>query len=188
MIVFLNGTSSSGKSSIAEELLQVLDTWYFHMSIDAFAAMCPGDRVMELAEPELNAFLRRMRAGFHRSVVAMAQAGNDIVVDHLFSEPWRLQDCLEVMEGLDVVLVGVHCPLEELERRELARGDRTPGMAANQFQVVHQHGLYDFEVDTSRNSPRECAEAIKQFLDQPPGKRAFDELRGRARGHDPSTG
>lgn len=188
MIIFLNGTSSSGKSSIAEELLQVLDTWYFHLSIDAFASMCPGDRVMELDEPELNAFLRRMRAGFHRSVAAMAQAGNDVVVDHLFSEPWRLQDCLEVLEGLDVVLVGVHCPLEELERREQARGDRTPGMAAKQFQVVHQHGLYDFEVDTSTSSPRECAEAIKEFLGRAPAKRAFDELRGRARRHDPSTG
>jgi chloramphenicol 3-O phosphotransferase len=188
MIIFLNGTSSSGKSSIAKELLQVLDTWYFHLSIDGFSAMCPGNRVTELDEPELNAFLRRMRAGFHRSVAAMAQAGNDVVVDHLFSEPWRLQDCLEVLEGLDVVLVGVHCPLGELERREQARGDRTPGMAAKQFQIVHQHRLYDFEVDTSRNSPRECALAIKEFLAQAPGKRAFDELRGRARRHDPSTG
>jgi chloramphenicol 3-O phosphotransferase len=188
VIIFLNGTSSSGKSSIAEELLQVLDTWYFHLSIDAFASMCPGDRVMELDEPELDAFLRRMRAGFHRSVAAMAHAGNDVVVDHLFSEPWRLEDCLEVLSGLDVVLVGVHCPLEELERREQARGDRTPGMAANQFQVVHQHGLYDFEVDTSRSSPRECALAIKEFLGRPSGKRAFDELRGRTRRHSPSTG
>lgn len=84
--------------------------------------MCSGDRVMELDEPELNAFLRRMRAGFHRSVAAMARAGND------------------------------------------------------------------FEVDTSRNSPRECAEAVKRFLGRNPRKRAFDELRGRARGHDPSTG
>ncbi|MFH0252256.1 chloramphenicol phosphotransferase, partial [Streptomyces chitinivorans] len=35
-IVFLNGTSSSGKSSIATELLQVLDGSWFHMPVDAF--------------------------------------------------------------------------------------------------------------------------------------------------------
>jgi chloramphenicol 3-O-phosphotransferase len=32
-----------------------------------------------------------------------------------------------------VVLVGVHCPLQELERREQERGDRAPGLAARQI-------------------------------------------------------
>ncbi|GHH63042.1 chloramphenicol phosphotransferase CPT family protein [Lentzea cavernae] len=187
MIIFLNGTSSSGKTSIAAELLQVLDPSYFHMSIDAFSEMCDGDRVTKLDPAELSEFLHRMRAGFHRAVAGMARAGNDVIVDHLLSEPWRLQDCLEVMEGLDVVLVGVQCPSDELDRRERARGDRVEGTGAAQRLSVHQHGLYDFEVDTATSSPRECAEAIKEFVDQAPATRAFDELRGRARGHDPST-
>ncbi|SDK97661.1 chloramphenicol 3-O phosphotransferase [Lentzea albidocapillata subsp. violacea] len=188
MIIFLNGTSSSGKSSIAEQLLQVLDTPYFHLAVDAFGAMRAVERTLELDGPELAEVLRRTRAGFHRAVAGMAQAGNDLVVDHVLSEPWRLQDCLEVLDGLDVVLVGVHCPPDELERRERARGDRMPGHAAAQLQSVHQHGLYDFEVDTSVNSPRECALAIKEFVSREPTTRAFDELRGRARRHDPSTG
>jgi chloramphenicol 3-O phosphotransferase len=177
VIIFLNGTSSSGKSSIAGELLRVLDTPYFHMAVDAFSAMCVGEKAMALGEPEQAVFLRRMRMGFHRAVAGMAWAGNDLVVDHLFSEPWRLQDCLEVLEGLDVVLVGVRCPLGELQRREQERGDRTPGMAAIQFPIVHQHGFYDFEVDTSTSSPRECALAIKEFLERAPERRAFDVLR-----------
>lgn len=150
--------------------------------------MSNPERFRALDEPGQAAFTRRMRAGFHRCVAGMARAGNDVVVDHLFSEPWRLRDCLEVLEGLDVVLVGVHCPLDELERRERARGDRVPGTAAAQFPVVHRHGLYDFEVDTGTSGPAECARAIKEFLARAPAHRAFDELRGRARGHDPSTG
>ncbi|MCR3747849.1 chloramphenicol phosphotransferase CPT family protein [Lentzea californiensis] len=187
MIIFLNGTSSSGKSSIAEQLLLVLDTPYFHLGVDAFGAMRAVERTLELDGPAQAEVLRRTRAGFHRAVAGMARAGNDVVVDHLLSEPWRLQDCLEVMDGLDVVLVGVHCPPDELERRERARGDRVAGQAAAQLHSVHQHGLYDFEVDTGVNSPHECALAIKEFLGQASGTRAFDELRGRARGHDPST-
>ncbi|WP_109632154.1 chloramphenicol phosphotransferase CPT family protein [Lentzea atacamensis] len=179
MIIFLNGTSSSGKSSIAEQLLQVLDTPYFHLSVDAFGALRAVERTLELDGPELAEVLRRTRAGFHRAVAGMARAGNDVVVDHVLSEPWRLQDCLEVMEGLDVVFVGVHCPPDELERRERARGDRTPGQAAAQLPHVHQHGLYDFECDTSTSSPRECALAIKEFLGRAPARRAFDVLRRR---------
>ncbi|MDX8148347.1 AAA family ATPase [Lentzea sp. BCCO 10_0061] len=178
MIIFLNGTSSSGKSSIAAELLKVLDTPYFHLAVDAFGAMRAVERTLELDGPAVTEVLRRTRAGFHRAVAGMAQAGNDLVVDHVLSEPWRLQDCLTVLDGLDVVLVGVHCPPDELERRERARGDRVPGVAAKQLQCVHQHGLYDFEVDTSTNSPLECALAIKDFLGQAPAQRAFDVLRG----------
>lgn len=187
MIVFLNGTSSSGKSSIAVELLKVLDTPYFHLAVDAFGAMRAVERTLELDGPAQQELLRRTRAGFHRAVAGMAQAGNDVVVDYLLSEPWRLQDCLDVLNGLDVVLVGVHCPPDELERRERARGDRVPGTAAKQLQSVHQHGLYDFEVDTGVSTPQECARAIKEFVSREPTTRAFDEMRGRARKHDPST-
>lgn len=179
MIIFLNGTSSSGKSSIASELLKVLDTPFFHLAVDAFGAMRSVERTLELDETDVAEVLRRTRAGFHRAVAGMAQAGNDVVVDHVLSEPWRLQDCLTVLDGLDVVFVGVRCPQEELERRERARGDRVPGAAAKQLRGVHQHGLYDFEVDTSVHSPRECALAIKEFLGRPSAQRAFEVLRRR---------
>lgn len=50
----------------------------------------------------------------------MALAGNNIVVDHVLSEPWRLLDCLTVFAAFDVVFVGIFCPPGELRRRELA--------------------------------------------------------------------
>ncbi|GHF23898.1 chloramphenicol phosphotransferase [Streptomyces griseoluteus] len=154
-IIFLNGTSSSGKSSIARELLGLLDDGvYSHLSVDAFNAMRAQ---RELSEEEFDAALRRTRLGFHRSVAAMAEVGNDLVVDHVLSEPWRLTDCLTVLPPEDVLFVGVHCPREELERRERARGDREAGLAALQYDLVHAHGDYDLECDTSTASPRACA-------------------------------
>jgi chloramphenicol 3-O-phosphotransferase len=44
VIIFLNGTSSSGKTTIARELLDVLDELYFHVPVDAFHAMRERDR------------------------------------------------------------------------------------------------------------------------------------------------
>jgi hypothetical protein len=59
------------------------------------------------------------------------------VVDHVFSEQWRLLDCLTVFAGLDVVLfVGIHCSIIELRRRERARGDREIGQAEAQLAQV----------------------------------------------------
>ncbi|QJT06005.1 AAA family ATPase [Streptomyces asoensis] len=176
-IIFLNGTSSSGKSSIARELLDILDDGvFFHMAVDGFNAMRSK---RELEAEELEAALRRTRMGFHRSIAAMAAAGNDIVVDHVLSEPWRLLDCLTVLRPEDVLFVGVHCPLDELVRRELARGDRPPGLAAHQYDRVHAHDDYDLECDTGAADPRECAQHIKDFLPRRPSPTAFTRLRRR---------
>ncbi|WP_260848656.1 chloramphenicol phosphotransferase CPT family protein [Streptomyces sp. SLBN-118] len=174
MIIFLNGTSSSGKSSIAKELLAVLDETCFHMPVDAFHAMRSRH---ELTEEQLHVVLRHTWMGFHRAVAGMAAAGNTVVVDHVLSEPWRLRDCLALFPPQDVVLVGVHCPLPELERREQARGDRPPGLAARQINQVHGHGTYDIECDTGSTSPLDCARQIKTFLPRRPAPTAFERLR-----------
>lgn len=176
-MIFLNGASSSGKSSIAEELLAILERPFFHLSVDAINAMRARERTLELGPEELGAVLARTRAGFHRVIAGMAQAGNDLVVDYLLSERWRLLDCLRVLNGLDVVFVGVHCSDVELARREAARGDRVPGQAAAQLPRVHSWGGYDIEVDTTAASPRECAVAISAALGRLDGPRAFERLR-----------
>jgi chloramphenicol 3-O phosphotransferase len=173
LIIFLNGTSSSGKSSIAVELLRILGEPYFHMPVDAFHAMRTRQ---EMAPDQLNAVLHKTWRGYHRAVAGMAAAGNNIVVDHVLSEAWRLQDCLSLFVPQDVVLVGVHCPPEELERRERERGDRPSGLAARQLERVHAHGFYDIECDTSRAAPLDCARHIKDFLPRRSTPTAFQRL------------
>jgi chloramphenicol 3-O phosphotransferase len=186
-IIFLNGPSSSGKSSIARELLQILDgAPYFHLAVDGINAMRAR---REVAPGALDDVLRRTRMGFHRAVAGMAAAGNDLVVDHVLSEPWRLADCLDVLRGFDVFFVGVHCPLPELERRERARGDRPAGLAAYQYERVHAHGLYDVACDSGAASPRACAELIKEHVEGAVARgeapTAFDRLRAARPAADP---
>lgn len=176
-MVLLNGVSSSGKSSIARRLLIDLERPFFHMGIDMIGAMRSESRTHELDPAELATVLRRTRAGFHRAVAAMAAAGNDIVMDHVLSEPWRLRDCLTAMNGIDVVFVGVHCSLDELHRREQQRDDRPLGTAANQIDAVHAHGIYDLELDTSTATIESCSAQITTFLGRTPTSRAFDRLR-----------
>ncbi|QZZ32426.1 MULTISPECIES: chloramphenicol phosphotransferase CPT family protein [unclassified Streptomyces] len=178
LIIFLNGTSSSGKSSIAKELLTVLDDTYFHMPVDILDAMRPQRAI---APDELPLVLRRALMGFHRAVAGMAAAGNNIVVDHVLSEPWHLLDCVSLFVPEDVVLVGVHCPLPELERREQKRADRSPGLAAHQINRVHAHGLYDIECETNTASPADCAQQIKDFLPHRFTPTAFEKLKANPR-------
>lgn len=84
------------------------------MPVDAFHAMRARK---DVPRPELDALLRRTRMGYHRAVAGMVLAGDSVVADHVLSEPWRLTDIAKQWRGLDVIMVGVHCPLDELNRR-----------------------------------------------------------------------
>ena len=173
-VILLNGTSSSGKTSIARELLTILNGIWFHMPVDAFHAMrCDRD----IADEELQAEIDRTAKGFHRAVAGMAAGGNNLVVDYPLSRRWRLLDLLDLLVPENTVLVGVRCPLPELERREIERGDRQRGLAAMQYHHVHSHELHDIDVDTSLHSPRDCALQIQDLLPNQPRPTAFETLR-----------
>jgi chloramphenicol 3-O phosphotransferase len=151
---------------------------YFHLSVDAFNSMRSSAATSELPQVEVAEVLERTVLGFHRAVAGMAEAGNDIVVDHVLREPRWLTDCLAQWQNFDVVFVAVRCSLAELARRERVRGDRRTGQAADQLDRVHGHGGYDVECDTEANHPRDCAMQIKDFLATSNQPRAFDRLRG----------
>jgi chloramphenicol 3-O phosphotransferase len=132
-------------------------------------------RVIDEIEIEIDAMLRRTRMGYHRAVAAVASVGNDVIMDYPLSEPWRLDDLLDVLEGYDVTVVDVHCSPDELDRRERARGDRPVGLARS--QRVFRHDDRDIAVDTTNMSPEACAIAIATELAALDPDKAFDRLR-----------
>lgn len=66
---------------------------------------------------------------------------------------------LDLLGPLGAFYIGVSCDLEELERREHARGNR-PGLARWSAQRVHAGVPYDLMVDTTSKTPMTCAEEI----------------------------
>lgn len=165
-IILLNGASSSGKSTIARALQAQLGDPFWHISIDHLrdAGVLPLDRIRsgEFAWSEMReAFF----LGFERSLAAYTSAGNDLIVEYIVETGEWMDRLLRVLEGIDLFFVGVHCPLDELERRERMRGDRTIGDARRDYFTVHAHCRYDCEVDSSRPAGGNAAiiiEALRQ--------------------------
>ncbi|MEV4944958.1 chloramphenicol phosphotransferase CPT [Streptomyces sp. NPDC053755] len=168
-MIILNGGSSSGKTGIVRCLQAVLPDPWLAVGVDSFVDALPaslracddgitfaGDGGVSVG-PQFHALEAAWRGG----IAAMARAGARIVVDDVFlggaasQERWQ-----RALDGLPVLWVGVRCDAEVTAGREIARGDRTVGMAALQAEVVHEGVRYDLEVDTTRTESLDCARAI----------------------------
>jgi chloramphenicol 3-O phosphotransferase len=149
-VILLNGASSAGKSTLARALQRRLPLPFWHYSIDHLKAA----RILPQARIDSGEFpwatqRERFFEGFHNSIRAFAVAGNHLIVEHIVETQVWMDRLLTLLDGLDVFFVGLHCPLDELERREVARGDRRLGEARADFAVTHGFGRYDFECDST---------------------------------------
>ena len=164
-IILLNGASSAGKSTLARALQAQLETPFWHWSIDHWlaAGVLPRER-LAAGEFDWQAMRPAFFDGFHRSLPALAGAGNDLIVEHIVETAEWMHRLVELLAPFDVFYVGVRCALPELERRELARGDRRVGSAREDDASTHGFGEYDAEVDAA-DAPAEqlAAEVVRAW-------------------------
>lgn len=186
MIVILNGASSAGKSSIVKTLQNQLEEPFLEAGIDKFIWMLPHryldrplwDEVLGKAN-QAGQTGHQLVFGMHRAVEALSFIGMNVIMDHVLVENSWWDDCVKRFHDLPAFLIGVHCPLEVLEEREKNRKNRTVGQARLQFDIVHGKGVYDLVVDTSTQSPEQCANQIKDRIstgDPPEALKKLSEL------------
>jgi chloramphenicol 3-O phosphotransferase len=181
-IIFINGTSSSGKTSLVKTLQAKLQEPYLDMGVDRFIWMLPS-RYLDrpLWDDVLGKALQSgpvgltLFSGMHHAIAAAAQRGNNILADHVFVEKTWVDECASLFTEMNAYLIGLYCPLEVLEQREKDRKDRTLGQARLQFDVIHKYTKYDLELDTSKLAVDVCAEKVVERLKTPPI--AFKQLR-----------
>ena len=199
-VIFLNGSSSAGKTTLAHALQELLPEPWQHMALDQFrdglpakyrglnspadSAGAQGLNVVPVHEAQRSYTAIRfggagkaVLAAMRRAIALMAREGVNVIIDDIILESEFLVDYLQVMQGIPLYFIGVRCPLEVISEREAQRPGRFPGTALGHFDQCHAHGLYDLEVDTSKLSPPACAKQVLARIQTPP--RAFDQLRQR---------
>jgi chloramphenicol 3-O phosphotransferase len=157
-LLLLNGASSAGKTVLCKKLQEVLQEPYIHLEEDRFVFNTYHHRFLE-GELAAEIFNKTM-LGYYRSLRAFLSAGHNVLADTGFYTPHLLNQCVGELKNETVWLIGVHCSIDELERREKARGDREMGLARAQEATIHNSVTYDIEVDTSVQSAEECALTI----------------------------
>ena len=216
-VIFLNGTSSAGKTTLAYALQEQFSAAYQHIALDQFRDGLPAKYrglnsppgsfgqmglnvvpvpalVVEAAiqanssapaasrklytQVKFGKIGKQMLHGMRRGIKAMAQAGNNVIIDDIILEAEFLLDYLDVLRDISVYFVGVRCPIDIINQREAKRLGRFPGTAEGHQEICHQHACYDVEVDTSQLNPEECAaRVIARLAEGPP--LAFPTLHQR---------
>ena len=158
------GPSSSGKSTLAKAMRPALPEPFLRVPSDHLVAsgMLPARRDPDGPFAWWQQLRPRFFDGFHRCLPALAAAGNDLIVEHVIEfRAWR-EYLARLLGDLDVFLVGVHCDVAEIDRRERIRGDRRAdeGRSHVETNLIHTFGPYDFEVDTTDTVPGVVAASV----------------------------
>ncbi|MFK7914099.1 MAG: chloramphenicol phosphotransferase CPT family protein [Pseudomonadales bacterium] len=184
-VVILNGAPRAGKTSIALAMQEQLPAPWLNLGVDAMMhGILPRSALPALGlrpggeRPDLEDGIERQYLGLYGAVAAFADQGLNVVVDvghhDDYSRPLKLLPrCCALIAHLPTLLVGVHCPLEEILRRRhrapdvyasAAPGDPVPAPVLRWQQAVHEPGRYDLELNTGNLSATECVQSLAQAL------------------------
>lgn len=206
-LIVLNGTSSSGKTSIARVLQARWPTPLLYLALDTAIGMMPSayigngahaidgyrlDTGDQHGKPFATYSIGRhaifLNNNLASTAASLCSAGYDVVLDHIITDDITMIGLAERVDCHSAFLIGVCCDREVAEMREELRGDRSIGLVAGQATSVHS-GLrpYDSTVDSSLSSPVELAEAISVFVNgaSPTG---FSQIMAAHRRSYPTSG
>ncbi|QGH34713.1 chloramphenicol phosphotransferase [Gracilibacillus salitolerans] len=194
-IIILNGTPRSGKSSIALSIQNTFKGVWMNLGVDQFMQMTPNRFQPGIGlrpggeRPDLEPLVNTMYQAMYEAIAAFSRLGINVVVDvghhEGYSVPLRiLHRCSKILEGFPVLFVGVRCPIEVVMERRMNTwnvGYNNDGTVPRPIdlwqQLVHVPGIYDIEVDTSLHRPEECAQFIRQRLEDNSPAKAFEFIR-----------
>jgi chloramphenicol 3-O phosphotransferase len=184
-IIYLNGPSSSGKTTLAKELQESFSEPYLHLGIDKIIGFMPqkinnwegGPAPLGFSwEPAIDPTghpIYQIKAGpFAKKITRtlkdvarlLASQHYNLIIDDVAFGAIEVEEWKSVLKDYHVLYVGVVTPLEILEQRERARGDRFLGGARGQYFKVHENVAYDLEIDTHAHTIEENVAKIRDAL------------------------
>ena len=159
-IIFLNGVTSSGKTSIVEAIQDRDDVFFYVVANDLFQEMVGEKYLQENYWKYLSDVIILM----YHTAKLYSDMGKNVLIDGILVEREEIaphyQQLLTILKDNPLDVVEVYCPLELCRERNIARGDRYETQSEEQAALMAKDISYSLRVDTGRFSPAECAEII----------------------------
>lgn len=159
-IIFLNGVTSSGKTSIVEALQNQEEIFFYVIANDLFQEMVGENYLRKNYWKYLSEVIIMM----YHTAKLYSDMGKNVLVDGILTEREEIKphyrQLLEILKDNPLDIVEVFCPLEICRQRNIIRGDRYETQSQEQYDLMAGNIKYSTRVDTSIYSPEECAKKI----------------------------
>lgn len=186
-IIYLNGPSSSGKTTLAKALQAKLEPPFLHIGLDRVIGMMPEklnnweggiapegfswlesvDETGHLVhEIQMGPYAKKICQTLKEIVLTLARIGHYIIIDDVAFGSAEVHVWKETLKEHKVLWVGIKAPLAILEEREKTRGNRIIGSARAQHFKVHSDVRYDLECNTSKEPLEDIIMAIMEKICQ----------------------
>lgn len=163
-IIFLNGVTSAGKTSIVEALQQREDVFFYVVANDLFQEMVGEKYLRENYWKYLSEVIIMM----YHTAKLYSDMGKNVLIDGILVEREEIKphyyQLLEILKDNPLDIVEVYCPLDICRQRNIIRGDRYEEQSEEQYNLMAEDIKYSIRVDTGRYRPEECAEKIIREL------------------------
>jgi chloramphenicol 3-O phosphotransferase len=165
-IVVLNGTSSSGKTTLARAFQELAGSVFLNFSIDDIFYSLPQSAIDRIRAGQTipNLPFIEIHTAYYACVRELAACGRDLVIDNAITSRAQAERLVAAVEGHRVLMVSVTCSPGGLEERERTRGDRQVGLASRQIETIDRWLEYDVRIDTSVLSAHAGAERVVEAL------------------------
>lgn len=163
-IIFLNGVTSAGKTSIVEALQDREDIFFYVVANDLFQEMI-GEKYLR---KDYWKYLSEAVILMYHTAKLFSDMGHHVLIDGILTEQPAIKphyaQMQSILSGNPLDIVEVFCPLDICRTRNIQRGDRYENQSQEQFDMMAEKIAYSCRVDTSRCNPTACAKIIMKTL------------------------
>ena len=163
-IIFLNGVTSSGKTSIVEALQEQEDIFFYVVANDLFEQMV-GEKYLQ---QNYWKYLSDVIIMMYHTAKLYSDMGKNVLIDGILVEREEIKPhymrLLEILKDNPLAIVEVYCPIDVCKKRNCMRDDRYETQSEEQLERMARNIKYSLKVDTSIYTSSECADIIVKEL------------------------
>lgn len=183
-VIFLNGISSSGKTSIVKAIQHISSVPFLHFGIDTLIDMMPNNWLsfnnltkdgcwFEKYENEFGRAVSCNAGSYGRQVFDLSiqfistilDANLNLIIDEVVWDQKQIDEYHTILTIYGAVFIKIYCSRQSAQEREILRQNRAIGLANDQFDRLNSIKYnYDLEINTDTCTSFNAARKILKIV------------------------
>ncbi len=164
-VIYLNGVTSTGKTSITEAIQELADENFYRLSHDIFQNLISP----KYLQKDYWLYLSEAITLEYKTAKLLSDSGINVIIDGMVlnneefithQNKSHYEIIKEIFNCESFFMIEVFCPLDECKKRNIARGDRYENQSEEQHSIMTSNIVYNLKVETHKNTANECANII----------------------------